>query len=41
LQDLDRRRLAGAVGAEQRHGLAAPQVEVDPAQHLPLAVRHP
>ena len=32
--DLDQRRLAGAVVAEQRHHLAAPHLEADAAQRL-------
>ena len=38
LEDLDRRRLAGAVGAEEREDLAAVDLEVDPAHRLDIAV---
>ena len=38
LEDLDRRRLAGAVGPEQPEHLAAAHLEVDPADRLELAV---
>ena len=38
LEDLDRGRLACAVGAEQAEDLAGPEVEVDPLQRLELAV---
>ena len=39
LEDLDRRRLAGAVRAEQAEDLALPDLEADAAQGLLLAVR--
>ena len=35
---LEEGRLAGAVGAEQRHGLAGGDGEVDAEEHLHLAV---
>ena len=38
LEDLDRRRLARAVGPEQAEHLAAPDREVDPADRLQIAV---
>ena len=38
LEDLDRRRLAGAVGAQQPEHLAAGDRDVDPADGLVLAV---
>ena len=38
LEDLDRRRLAGPVGAEEAEDLAGPDLEVDPAHRLVLAV---
>lgn len=41
LEDLDRRRLTRAVGAEQRHDLTDPDGEVQAAQHVGGAVAHP
>ena len=38
LEDLDGRRLAGAVGPEEREDLAAADLEVDPADGLVVAV---
>ena len=38
LEDLDRRRLAGAVGAEEGEDLAAADLEVDAADRLVIAV---
>ena len=38
LEDLDRRRLAGAVGTEQPEHLAAPDVEVDPTNRLEVGI---
>ena len=38
LEDLDRRRLAGAVGAEEAEDLARGDLEADPANGLDLAV---
>src|SRR5262249_11306831 len=38
LEDLDRRRLAGAVRTEQAEDLSGPDLEVDPAQCLDAAV---
>ena len=39
LEDLDRRRLAGAVRAEQAEDLAGRDLEVDPAHRLDAVVR--
>jgi hypothetical protein len=41
IEDLDRRRLAGAVGPEQAHHLAAVDGEVHAGQDLVRAVGHP
>jgi hypothetical protein len=38
LEDLDRRRLAGAVGAEEREHLACVDVQVDPPDGLDVPV---
>jgi len=38
LQDFDRRRLAGPVGAEEGEDLAAPDLQVDPADRLVVVV---
>ena len=38
LEDLDRRRLAGPVGAEEGKDLARPHLEVDAANRLELAI---
>ena len=39
LQDLDRRRLAGAVRTEQTEDLAGAELEVDALQRFELAIR--
>ena len=37
-QRAQQRALAGAVGADQAHGLALVDVQVDPPQHLDVAI---
>src|SRR3989442_13700903 len=36
-EDLEQRRLAGPVGAEHRHGLADPDVQIEAVQHAMVA----
>jgi len=40
LEDLDGRRLPGAVRAEEAEHLAAPHIEIDAAHSLTIAIRH-